>query len=224
MRNRMTFPKISFALGALLGVALGGQPLLAATIVIDNLDGAGEGLNDTTAVAAVGGNPGLTLGAQRLNVFNRGAAIWGAALASNVTIVIEANFDPQFCTPTSAVLGSAGPKTAHRNFAGGVANTWYAAALANKLNGADIDATQADAGSTFNSDLDDDPNCLGGIGWYYGYDHNQGGSIDFLGVVLHELAHTLGFLTFVDKNTGVELGTVPGPDIYRTLHVRYQHC
>jgi hypothetical protein len=38
------------------------QVSTAATIVIVNNDGAGEGFNDPTPVAPVGGNPGVTLG------------------------------------------------------------------------------------------------------------------------------------------------------------------
>jgi len=207
----MTFPKISFALGVLLEVVLlPGQPLFAtATIVISNLDGPGEGFNDPTAVAQVGGNPGVTRGAQRLNVFNRAAAIWGLALRSNVTIVVEANFDPLFCTATSAVLGSAGPNTVLRDFPGAnKAGTWYVQALANSLAGVDLSAFD-DVGAMFNSDVDGDPNCLGGKKWYYGYDHNEGGSIDFLAVVLHEFGHGLGFLTLVNEDTGAEAAGFP---------------
>ena len=46
-----------------LGLALDTR---AATITVVNMDGAGEGFNDPTPVAPVGGNPGTTLGAQRL--------------------------------------------------------------------------------------------------------------------------------------------------------------
>ena len=56
----------------------------AATIQIVNLDGALEGFNDNTAVAPIGGNPGTTRGAQRLNVFNQAAAVWGARHAAQL--------------------------------------------------------------------------------------------------------------------------------------------
>src|SRR5262245_31900077 len=80
----------------------------AATITILNNDAAGEGFNDPTAAAPVGGNTGTTLGQQRLNAFQAAANIWGATITSSVTIVIRANFDPLTCTATSATLGSAG--------------------------------------------------------------------------------------------------------------------
>src|SRR5215470_20213536 len=80
----------------------------AATITIVNNDGAGEGFNDPTVVSPVGGNPGTTLGAQRLNAFQFAANIWGAQLTSSVTIFVDATMDPLFCDSTSATLGQAG--------------------------------------------------------------------------------------------------------------------
>src|SRR5262245_52957653 len=73
----------------------------AATIVIVNNDGPGEGFNDPTAVSPVGGNPGTTLGAQRLYIFQHAAAIWGAILPSNVTIRVLAQMNSQTCNATS---------------------------------------------------------------------------------------------------------------------------
>ena len=65
-----------------------------ATFIINNLDGPGEGFNDPTPATPVGGNPGTTLGQQRLNAFQRAAEIWGGALESDVPISIEAALDP----------------------------------------------------------------------------------------------------------------------------------
>src|SRR5213593_4602383 len=90
----------------------------AATIVIQNNNGPGVGFNDPTPRAPVGGNPGTTLGAQRLYIFQYAADIWSRVLPSNVTIVVQAQFAAQTCTATSAVLGSAGATTIHRDFAG----------------------------------------------------------------------------------------------------------
>ena len=47
----------------------------AATITIVNNDNPGEGFNDPTPVAPVGGNTGTTLGEQRLIVFETAARI-----------------------------------------------------------------------------------------------------------------------------------------------------
>lgn len=189
----------------------------AATILIVNNDGANEGFNDPTPVAPVGGNPGVTLGQQRLFVFEHAAAIWGSLLESSVTIRVNAQFNALTCGATSGVLGSAGPVTVHRNFAGAeVANTWYHAALANRLAGSDQSPANNDINATFNSAVDDNA-CLGTTNWYYGIDGNEGAHIELLPVVLHELGHGLGFSTLVNSSTGAELSGVP--DIYER-HIR----
>src|SRR6476646_5307205 len=90
----------------------------AATITIVNGDPAGVGFNDPTAVAPVGGNPGTTLGQQRLIAFQAVANKWGATLTSSVTIRVLSTFEPLTCTATSAVLGSAGATEVFRDFAG----------------------------------------------------------------------------------------------------------
>jgi hypothetical protein len=178
----------------------------AAMITVVNLDGPNEGFNDPTPVAPVGGNSGTTLGAQRLIAFQAAANLWGTRLTSSVEILVGANFDPLPCDDTSAVLGAAGPDTVHRDFIGApVANTWYPQALANSLAGFDIDPGSDDISATFSSTIGT-PGCLSSSGWYYGLDGNSPGNrIDFVSVLLHELGHGLGFLTFVDLATGVKL-------------------
>jgi hypothetical protein len=49
----------------------------SATIVINNIDGPGEGFNDPTPAAPVGGNTGTTLGQQRLIAFTFAAKYLG---------------------------------------------------------------------------------------------------------------------------------------------------
>jgi hypothetical protein len=177
-----------------------------ATITVNNLDGPGEGFNDPTPFTAVGGNPATTLGAARLLAFRHAAFLWGSRLQSDVEIQIDAQLDPLTCNAGSGVLGAAGPTTAHRDFAmAPLANTWYVQALANAIAGIDLDPATADATATFNSDVDDNPNCLTGVTWYYGVDGNPPfGQIDFVTVVLHELTHSLGFLSLVDLATGAK--------------------
>ena len=65
------------------------QPEVIVSIV--NLDAAGEGFNDPTAVAPVFGNPGTTRGAQRLNAFRAAAEYWGGILKSRVPIRVDAH-------------------------------------------------------------------------------------------------------------------------------------
>jgi hypothetical protein len=185
-------------------VAMVGSASAANVVIIVN-DGAGEGFNDPTAVAPVGGNWGTTLGQQRLIAFTYAANIWGACLQSVVTIEVLAQMDPQFCNAGSAVLGSAGTTFVHRDFAGApLASTWYNQALANALAGVDLNPGTPEINATFNSNLNGNPACLGGIGWYYGLDGNPGVNIDFVSVVLHEIGHGIGFQTFVSQ-TGAKL-------------------
>jgi hypothetical protein len=182
-------------------------PSRAATITIVNLDGGSEGFNDPTPAAPVGGNPGTTVGEQRLFVFHTAAAIWGALLPSDVEIRVSARFDPQTCTATSGVLGSAGPGSLHRDFPNALfSGTWYHQALANRLAGSDLSAAN-DISATFNSSVGS-PTCLTS-GWYYGIDGNEGVQMELLPVVLHELGHGLGFSTTTNGVTGTLMNGAP---------------
>lgn len=183
------------------GLALSaGQALAAATLVINNIDGAGEGFNDPTPVAPVGGNTGTTLGEQRLIAFQHAANIWGANLDSSVVIIVNAAFNPLTCTATSAVLGSAGATQVFSDFAGAQkAGTWYSFALANKLAGVDLDPGQPQINAQFNSNLGQ-ANCLAGSPFYLGLDGNEGTGVDLVAVLLHEFGHGLGFQTFTGRS------------------------
>lgn len=181
----------------------------AATITIINNDGAGEGFNDPTAAAPVGGNTGTTIGQQRLIVFQQAAAIWGGILPSAVQIRVNATFDPLTCTSSSAVLGSCGATEIFRDFTGAeFAGTWYPKTLGDKLAGTDLDAASADMNARFNSSLGA-TGCLDGSFWYYGLDHNHGTNIDLLVVLLHEMGHGLGFATYTNGTTGAQLSGYP---------------
>jgi len=202
-------------LGVFLTIA---EPVYATTITILNLDGAGEGFNDPGAPdpdSTAGGNTGATLGAQRLIAFQLAADIWEGLLNSTVEIRVDANFDPLTCSATSAVLGSAGPTTVHRNFTGApVPATFYVQALANARFGGDLAPVDDDIAAQFNSSIG--TTCALPNVWYYGLNGSPPGTnIDFVTVVLHELAHGLGFLSLVDLATGAKL--VGGDDAYMRL-------
>ncbi len=89
------------------------SPAIATNITIENGDSDGEGFKDPTAATPVGGNTGLTVGEQRLQVFEFAAKIWSSVIDSDVPIIIDAKFDPLACTKYSVILGSAGTTTVH---------------------------------------------------------------------------------------------------------------
>lgn len=200
---------LACALAATLGGA--GAAQAAATIVIVNQNAPGEGFNDPTPAEPVGGNTGATLGEQRLIAFQRAADIWGATLDSDVSIRIGAAFVPLSCTANSAVLGSAGAYEIWADFDNAPrANTWYPAALASKLAGEDLTAPEdPHIIARFNSRLGLAPDCLPGAPFYLGLDRRAKGQIDLVTVLLHEMAHGLGFQTFTDDETGLEFFDIP---------------
>ncbi len=194
---------------AVLGAASGS---FAASIVIINGDDPGVGYNDPRPVTPVGGNPGTTLGEQRIVAISYVAEIWGRALTStNQTIEVLSGFLPQGCTGR---LASANTWQFSRDFPNApFRNTWYHAALANKIAGVDLDQARNDpapeAFAIANFDLDE-PNCVEGVSWYYGLDGKPPpGGQDFVRVMLHELGHGLGFATATDEITGEYFRGVP---------------
>ena len=197
----------SFVLSSALLAATAAAPIAAeaATVVVVNADGAGEGFNDPTAAAPVGGNTGTTVGAQRLIAFTHAANIWASRLASTVPIRVRGQFNPLSCSTNSGTLGQAGPTNFFRDFTGApAAGTWFPVALANAKFGSDIDPGNDDISATFSSTIGT-PGCLQNSGWYYGLDANSPNNrIDFVTVLAHELGHGLGFLTIVDLGTGAK--------------------
>lgn len=188
----------------LCATALSAGNALAAELFVVNFDPPGQGLNDPTPATPLGGNPGTTIGQQRQVAYRFAAELWGNVLESDATIFVGASFADQFCTPTGAVLGSAGTTFVFSNFAGAqAADTWYPSALADALAGEDLNPGFIDINSRFNANIGTDPACLGGRGWYYGLDHNvPPGDIDFLNVVMHEIGHGLGVQGFESLTTG----------------------
>lgn len=162
------------------------------------------GFANTTAVTPVGGNPGTTRGAQRANVVAYAAGLWTGIVQPSVNMTIDVQFSALFCNTGAATLGSTDQPAQSMNFSGAVyANTWYPRALANHLSAAAVNPVMS---VSFNSQLEGNPSCFSSARWYYGYDHNPGpNQFDLLEIVMHEMAHGLGFFTFVDLSTGTKL-------------------
>jgi hypothetical protein len=196
MRKNILNAKRSLVLFAMMLVLVCSSTVFAsATIVINNVDGPGEGFNDPTPAVPVGDNPGTTKGQQRLYAFTYAANIWGATLDSNVPIVIQAAFNPL----GTNVLGSAGATFIFRDFPGTglfpgaeFPGTWYGSSLADKRAGLELNPGFPDINAQFSSNFN----------FYLGVDNNHGALPDLVAVLLHEFAHGLNFQTFVNSTTG----------------------
>lgn len=209
---------LACALGLLLASA-GAQA--AATIQVVNQDPAGQGLNDPAAANPVGGNPGTTVGQQRQIVYRFAADLLGTSLTSTVPVKVGASFQALACTATGGTLGSAGASwVAAAPPAGTAPGMIFHGALGNAVSGNNLNPTAAtDITSRFNANLGgqnpDGSPCMTGSGWYYGLDGNTpDGKINFLDVVIHEIAHGMGFSGFVGYTSGV-LGERTGISAYR---------
>jgi hypothetical protein len=123
--------------------------------------------------------------------FQYAAGLWAPLLDSPVPIRVQANW----AALPAGVLGSAGPVTYRRNFAGAPApDRWYAEALANRLAGVDLGPGNADINATMSSAF---------ANWYFGTDGNTpAGQYDFVSIALHELGHGLGFIGSARVSSG----------------------
>jgi hypothetical protein len=171
------------------------------------------GFSDSTVTNTIGGNPGKTLGAQRLNTFQKAADILETFLDIQMDVKVDASFRSLACSARSGILGSAGALAAVINSKNApLANTIYPIALANNLALKDYNSTSAEISATFNADIDNNVNCLNSVDWYYGYDDpTLAGAayvndISFLSVVIHELLHGLGVASWVLSNGALNGG------------------
>ena len=190
-------------------LVLAAPSLAQANIVIVNNDSAGEGFNDATSVSAVGGNLATTLGQQRLNVFQRAADILNNTFDIATTVRVGSSFDPLTCSSSFATLGQAGPAAVEFDFA---TRSITPHALYNQQVGYDADAGTVEINAQFNSSIDNNDNCLFNTNWYYGYDAPSGNDNSLLSVVLHEILHGMGFLSYLqsDGSSGAGWNTAGG--------------
>jgi hypothetical protein len=190
-----------WALAWFAAVLLFAAPAFAANIVIINNNAPGVGFNDPTPRAPFGGNPGTTLGAQRLFIFQHAASIWGSLLPSNVTIQVRAAFAARPAPrPARRWAAPARPRSIVTSRAHRSRHLVQPGARQSPVQRRPPTA-QPDINATFNLSID--AGCFGpGLVWYYGIDGNEGANIELLPVVLHEIGHGLGFQTFTSGTSG----------------------
>jgi hypothetical protein len=133
----------------------------------------------------------------------KAAEIWGSLIYSDIPINIEVKFR-EMTGEESGVLASTlsdGPYAVYTN--GNLPTRLYTSALAEKMLGRNLNGNEPDILIEFNT----------GFSWYYKDDGNPTESQhDFLSVLLHEMAHGLGFSGhfLVYENEGWQTYTIPG--------------
>lgn len=196
---------VSIMTAVLLSFTVSAQ---AATIIIRNADGPGEGLNDPRPFKPIGGNNARTLGEARMNAVKHGAAIWGRLIESPVPIVISVHFDANPC-PTSGTAGSS-PVMVAPDFPGAKPGFSYPAALANAIAGRDLNGDEPEIDIVYEAQPDEKSSgCRAKLGWYYGLDppdldpsSDEWYFSEAVMTTLHEIGHGLGFSSDVNFKTG----------------------
>jgi len=115
--------------------------------------------------------------------FQAAVDLWSTLIASPVVIKIKATWEPL----GPGVLGSAGAPFLYSGFPGAPdPDVWYPSALADSLHGSNLGlGVAADIVASFNSRNED---------WYFGTDgETPNATWDLMSVVMHEIAHGLGF-------------------------------
>jgi len=139
-----------------------------------------------------------TLGVARKATLSSALSIWGDQLRSSQTIKVAVRFDSLPCASGAATLGAGEPISYLQNFVGApVQNRLYPVALAEALARQNLNSDGNEIVMRINADVDQ--GCAGSIS---GFDYNTNPStptapnkVRALPVMLHELAHGLGFFT-----------------------------
>jgi hypothetical protein len=154
-----------------------------------------------------------------IEAFEYALSIWSTHVESDIPIRVEAVWNGNINS-----LGSAGPtRIVHSsNITGAKPDTWYPIAQASAMAGIDyvslVDARPDDEESY---DMVVNINCSTS-NWYFGTDANPGSNqIDLITVILHEIAHGLGFLGTMEGNNstssaewGIDFNDSETPIIY----------
>lgn len=165
-----------------------------------------NGFSDTTAVSAIDGNNGTTIGAQRKLSFIKAAELVAAEVDTPQTLSVDADFTVLDCDAMSATLGSAGATTYLGNVtspSAGITNTLYPVGLINSIGNNDYYGG-SDITAQFNAYIGTSGCLEGSNGWYYGFGTPGANFIGFTTVLLHEITHGLGFASLVNLSSGAK--------------------
>lgn len=133
--------------------------------------------------------------------FEQAIVIWERYLISTQTIRIKATWSK---TMSNSVLAETGATRIYRSSTSTpnlpYANVWYPTPLAEALSGKELNSGDFDMTVTLN----------GNINWYLGTDAKaQSGRYDMITVMLHEIAHGLGFsssMSIINSDTQGQYG------------------
>lgn len=132
-----------------------------------------------TATFEVSYGSGFPSGAK--TAFQAAINVWSKVLISRVPIKISANWEEI----NGNTLASSGSKVVYKNFSkSALKDVWYPVSLAEAISGQNLNGTESDITITINSK----------INWSYFTDGNfEAFKYDLMTIVLHEIAHGLGF-------------------------------
>jgi hypothetical protein len=128
--------------------------------------------------------------------------IWSDNWSSSVPINVVANFVPE---GTSGILASASPVSFFHNFSGSPDSTlWYSSAMANAIAGKDLDPLSPEISININSTM--------AHAFYLATDGNCPTNLyDLESIILHEVAHGLGFLSNDSYDGFSQYGSIDQP-------------
>lgn len=124
--------------------------------------------------------------------FQAAIDVWQKVMVTRVPIRIKASWE----SINSTTLANSGATKVYKNFGGNsIKDVWYPVALAEAIAGKELNGSEADINITVNQN----------ISWSYFTDGTrQAFKYDLMTVILHEIAHGLGFTTTMkigDSNT-----------------------
>lgn len=186
------------ALLSSLLVALASLTASAVSIQITYTDAANTGFYDPTPVSPAGTNPGTTLGQQRRIALEYAASRWSSQISGTIPIQIKASWYSAAPSGGLITLANASPAHYASNGSNGgplpFNDTRYPTALAGEISGTDIVIAGETNDIVVNCNSYLDTVTTDGFAWDYDLSNSTvGAGSSFVGTMLHEIGHGLGF-------------------------------